>query len=156
MNKETKQVAIVAGVAAGVAALTAAGYFMLGPNGKKNQKQLKGWAIKMKGDVVEKLEKLQNVTPEVYNTIIDEVSLKYGKLKSISAEELADIATDLKKHWRAISRDLKSHELKIKLATGVSKKVETKKVAATKKAVKKAVTTTTKAVKTAVKEVKSA
>jgi len=152
MNKETKQVAIVAGVAAGVAALTAAGYFMLGPNGKKNQKQLKGWAIKMKGDVVEKLEKLQNVTPEVYNNIIDEVSLKYGKLKSISADELTEIVTDLKKHWRAISRDLKAHDLKTKLATGGAKKVTAKKAVVTKQAVKKAVKTTVKSVQVPAKQ----
>lgn len=135
MKKDTKQVAVVAGVAVGLAALTAAGYFVFGPNGKNNRKQIKGWSLKMKGEILEKLEKLKEVTPEVYNTIIDEVSAKYGKLKNISEEEVAAIALDLKKHWRAISRDLKEKENKGK-----------KKVVQAKKVVKKAVKTVAKKV----------
>jgi DNA-binding transcriptional ArsR family regulator len=135
MKKDTKQVAVVAGVAVGLAALTAAGYFVFGPNGKNNRKQIKGWSLKMKGEILEKLEKLKDVTPEMYNTIIDEVSAKYGKLKNISEEEVAAIAVDLKKHWRAISRDLKEKENKGK-----------KKVVQAKKVVKKAVKTVAKKV----------
>jgi DNA-binding transcriptional ArsR family regulator len=89
----------------------------------------------MKGEILEKLEKLKDVTPEMYNTIIDEVSAKYGKLKNISEEEVAAIAVDLKKHWRAISRDLKEKENKGK-----------KKVVQAKKVVKKAVKTVAKKV----------
>jgi len=144
---QTTNAKVIVGVAAGLAALTAAGYFVLGPNGKNNRKAIKGWSLKMKGEVLERIEKLKEVTPEVYNTIIDEVSAKYGKVKSISADEVADIALDLKKHWKAISRDLKAKEQGTK-----------KKVAVVKKAAKKAVKTTTgtakKAVKQAVKEVK--
>jgi DNA-binding transcriptional ArsR family regulator len=135
MKKDTKQVAVVAGVAVGLAALTAAGYFVFGPNGKNNRKQIKGWSLKMKGEILERLEKLKDVTPEVYNAIIDEVSAKYGKLKNISEEEVAAIATDLKKHWRAISRDLKEKENKGK-----------KKVVQAKKVVKKVVKTAAKKV----------
>lgn len=133
MKKNTNQVAVVAGVTVGLAALAAAGYFMLGPEGKKNRKQIKGWSLKMKGDVLEKLEKLKDVTPEVYNGIIDEVSAKYGKLKNISAEEITEIAIDLKKHWKAISRDMKAGQ-----NTTKAKKVTVKKKVA-KKAVKKVI-----------------
>ena len=154
MNKETKQVAVVAGVAVGLAALTAAGYFVFGPNGNKNRKKIKGWSLKMKGEVLERLEKLKDVTPEMYNSIIDEVAAKYGKLKHISEAEIVEITADLKRHWRAISRDLKAHEMKgKKTVKGATKKVVTK-VATTKKAVKKAAKTAVKAIKVAVNEVK--
>lgn len=156
MNKEQKQVAVVAGVAVGLAALTAAGYFVFGPNGNKNRKKIKGWSLKMKGDVLERLEKLKDVTPEVYNGIIDDVAAKYGKLKSISAEEIVEISSDLKRHWRAISRDIKASEGKGKKIVRGVKKTVAKKVAVTQSAVKKAVKTTAKAVKTAVNEVHSA
>ncbi len=149
MEKNTKQVAVAAGVAAGLAALAAGGYFMLGPNGKKNRKEIKGWTLKMKGDVLERLEKLKDVTPEVYSGVIDEVSAKYGKIKNIQTAELAEIAQDLKKHWDAISRDIKVQERtrnkksveegpkKVRGAT--SKKVTTPKKSS-KKAAKKATT----------------
>lgn len=152
MNKETKQAAVAAGVAVGLAGLTAAGYFVFGPNGNKNRKKIKGWSLKMKGEVLERLEKLKDVTPETYNTIIDEVGAKYGKLKHISDVEILEITKDLKKHWKAISRDLKAHEMKGKKVVKGATKTVVKKVATTKKAVKKAVKTTAKAVKTAVKE----
>lgn len=130
MKKNTKQVVVAAGVAAGLAAISAAGYFMLGPQGRKNRKQIKGWTLKMKGDVLERLEKLKDVTPEVYNDIIDDVTTKYSKLKNISADELTDIAEDLKKHWKAISRDMKAAEAKVKVGAK-------KKTVSVKKAVKK-------------------
>jgi hypothetical protein len=38
-------------VGAGVAALAAAGYFFFGPAGEKNRKKMKGWVIKMKGEI---------------------------------------------------------------------------------------------------------
>ncbi len=129
MKKDTKQVAVVAGVTVGLAALAAAGYFVLGPEGKKNRKQIKGWSLRMKGDVLEKLEKLKDVTPEVYNGIIDEVSTKYGKLKHISADEISEIAIDLKKHWKAIARDIKTREGKGKAKKVSLKKKVVKKVA---------------------------
>ena len=46
----------VIGIGAGVAALSAAAYMLFGPNGKKNQKALRGWAVKMKGEIIEKFE----------------------------------------------------------------------------------------------------
>jgi hypothetical protein len=148
MNKDTKQVAVVAGVAVGLAALTAAGYFVLGPDGKKNRKQIKGWTLKMKGDVLERLEKLREVTPEVYNSIIDDVGNKYGKLKSISGDEVVAIAADLKKHWNAISRDLKEAQNKGKKKVSSAKKTVAKKTPTPKAAVKKAVAKVKTATKT--------
>lgn len=96
----------VMGVAAGLAALAAGSYFIFGPQGKKNRKAIKGWTLKMKGEVLEKIEKLKEVTPDLYNKVIDDVSAKYAKAKDISAEELAMLVTDMKKHWKAISNDL--------------------------------------------------
>lgn len=145
MKKDTKQVAVVASVAVGLAALTAAGYFVFGPNGKNNRKQIKGWSLKMKGEILERLEKLKEVTPDVYNTIIDEVSAKYGKLKNISEAEVAAIALDLKKHWRAISRDLKEKENKGKKKVVQAKKVVKKMV---KKVAKKVAKEATKVAET--------
>lgn len=131
MQKNTKQAAAVAGAVVSLAALTAAGYFIFGPNGKNNRKQIKGWTLKLKGDVLERLEKLRDVTPEVYNDIIDDVAVKYSKLKSIDAAELALIVADLKKHWSAISRDIRANE------AGKAKKVAKKKTGAKKASTKK-------------------
>lgn len=94
------------GIAASLAAMAAAGYFVFGPQGKKNRKMIKGWTLKMKGEVLEKIEKLKEVTPEVYHKVIDEVSAKYAKVKDMDMAEVEKLASDMKKHWSSISRDL--------------------------------------------------
>ena len=136
-QKKNTDVGIVVGVAAGVAAIAAAGYFLFGPNGKNNRKVIKGWTVKMKGEVLEKIEKLKEITPVMYDTIIDEVAQKYAKLKHVNQEEIAIVTADLKKYWKVISRDVKAKQ------GGAKKKVtQAKKVV--KKTVKKVAKTVAK------------
>lgn len=129
-QKKGADVGVVVGVAAGVAAIAAAGYFLFGPNGKNNRKVIKGWTIKMKGEVLEKIEKLKEITPEMYEAIIDEVSAKYAKLKHINQEEIAVVTADLKKYWKVISRDVKAKQGGAKKKVTQVKKV-VKKIAKT-------------------------
>lgn len=103
-KKDNSKVLKVAAFAAGAFAVAAAGYYFFGPDAKKNQKKLKGWTIKMKGEVVEKLEKLKEVTEPAYNNIVDTVAKKYSKLKG--EEEVADLVKDLKKHWKSVTKDI--------------------------------------------------
>ena len=43
-------------VGASLAGIAATAYFFFGPKGKKHRQHAKAWAIKMKGEVIEKLE----------------------------------------------------------------------------------------------------
>lgn len=93
---------------AGLAGLAATAYFFLGPKGKKNQKHAKAWAIKMKGDVVEKLEMAREVSEPVYQEIIDSVTTEYVKGKKAGREEIEELAKDLKKHWKTLAGGIKT------------------------------------------------
>ena len=115
----------VLAVGAGVAALAAVGYFFFGPNGQKNIKKTKGWMIKFKGDVVDKLENAKEVTEDKYHSIVDSVASVYTKNNKATKEEVADLVKDLKKHWKAISSNTKG--------AGKDIKNTTKKVVATTK-----------------------
>jgi len=88
---------------ASVAGLAVAAYFFLGPKGKKNQEHAKSWAIKMKADVIEKLEQVSGISKPVYNEIIDSVAARYEKELKSSPKEIRMLAQDLKKHWQTIS-----------------------------------------------------
>jgi hypothetical protein len=102
MNKSAAvKLAVLGASLAGVAATA---YFVFGPKGKKNRAHAKAWAIKMKGEVVEKLEAAKEITEPVYLSIIDAVTKEYKKGKRASQPEIEALATDLKKHWRAISK----------------------------------------------------
>ncbi len=125
-KKGASKGAQTAAVTAGVAGLAAAAYFFLGPNGKKNQKAVKSWAIKMKGDVVEKLENAREVGEPVYHQIIDTVAAKYEKGKATAPAEVQALAQDLKKHWKIISSAIAPAKKTVKKQ--VAKKPTTKKV----------------------------
>ena len=92
---------------ASLAGIAATAYFFFGPKGKTNQRHAKAWAIKMKGDVVGKLEKAREITEPVYHEIINSVAKEYAKNKEIGQKEVGLLAKDLKKHWKTISRTAK-------------------------------------------------
>lgn len=109
---------------ASVAALAATAYFFLGPKGKQHQKHAKAWAIKMKGDVVAKLEKARHISEPIYHEIIDSVAARYEKEMKASKEEVRSLAQDLKKHWKTISASAKAVKRDVvKGAKKVAKKV---------------------------------
>lgn len=103
-NNDTKEAAMVG---AGLAALAAGAYFFLGPKGKKHQKQMKGWMVKMKGEVLEKLEDAKDVTEPLYNEIVDTVARTNAVAGKIPKSEIAALANDLKKQWRSLNRSFK-------------------------------------------------
>lgn len=109
MKKESqvKNIGKAVAVGAGIAALSAAAYVLFGPEGKKNRKAIRGWAIKMKGEVIEKLENAKEITEPIYHDIVNKVSEKYAKVKSVNPEELAKAVEDLRKQWKNMVRDAK-------------------------------------------------
>ena len=99
------------GIGATVAVLAAAGYLLFGPEGKKNRKTIKGWAVKMKGEIIERFEGAKELTEPVYHKIIDSVAAKYSKLKNIDKAELDEIVKDARKHWVALSKGSKKTKI---------------------------------------------
>jgi hypothetical protein len=146
------------GAAAG---LFAGSHFLFGNSetAKRNMKKLQGFAIKMKGEVVEKLEKAKQLSEPIYNQIVDDVSKKY---KKIEAGQLNEVIADLKKQGKKILKDVKAevgdlqavatkkvNEVANKVVSKTnqgSKKVASKKVASKTPAKKPAIKTTSKIV----------
>ena len=111
-------------IGASLAGLAATAYFFFGPKGKKRREHAKAWAIKMKGEVVEKLEKAREITEPVYREIIDTVAKEYKKGKKAGQPEIEALATDLKKHWKSMSAlAVAAKQAVTKNATRVAKKV---------------------------------
>src|SRR3989344_7290819 len=103
-NNLVKDVVIGAGIAAAVAA--AAGvYFLYGSkNAVKNRKLVKGWMLKAKGEVLEKLEGLSEVSEQVYHKIVREVADKYQAAKNIDKKDIEEFVKELKSHWKSIAK----------------------------------------------------
>jgi len=97
------------GAGIGMAALAAAkAYFVYGygRRGAKNRGRIAGWALRFKGEVLEKMENLKEIDRQAYDELIDETAGRYGRVKRVSASELKNITVDLKKAWTHIGKQL--------------------------------------------------
>lgn len=96
MVKKSSGAGKVVLIGAGLVAAATAAYFL---SNKKSRAAAKSWAIKMKADVIEKIEKAKDLSKESYEQIVDQMSAKYDKLKDTTPEEVSEIVSELKKKW---------------------------------------------------------
>jgi hypothetical protein len=100
--------AIIAGIA-GLTAAAIGAYYLYGhDDAKKNRAKVKSWMLKAKGEVLEELEKAQEVTESAYVSAVDTVAAKYKELKNIDPEELSSFMSEMRDHWNGIKRTFAS------------------------------------------------
>ena len=94
---------------------TAAGaYFLYGSkNAKKNRKLVRAWSLKAKGEILEQLENLSEVSEQTYHAIVQEVVQKYESLKNIDKKDIAEFTDELKSHWKEIVKEAQKLHKKI-------------------------------------------
>ncbi|MHB1118120.1 MAG: hypothetical protein ACYCZ7_01135 [Minisyncoccota bacterium] len=114
------KVAVGAGIAA-LAAFAAAGYFLYGKDGAKNRKKVRGWMLKAKGEVLEGVEKMKDVSEADYKMIVNKVGTKYKAVKNIDPAEVEAMVKELHGHWKNIKKSI-SPAPKKKVAKKTSKK----------------------------------
>ena len=111
---DKKTAATVAGMGVALAAAAAAGYFLYGKDGAKNRKKVKGWMLKAKGEVLEKLEEAKHVSEPMYRKIVSGVAKRYASLKNVDKKDLAQMAKELQGHWKSIKRHIGTAKPKAK------------------------------------------
>lgn len=121
-----KNIEIAGGVAAGLAALAAGAIFLYGKDGAKRRKQVKGWMLKAKGEILEKLETLEDFSQTAYEKIVDEVAAQYKQAKNIDSSEVLQMVSELKGHYKNIQKTLSKKPVK-KTTKPKSTKVAAKK-----------------------------
>ncbi len=153
MNKNFKNMSIGA-----IASAIAGAYYLYGSrDGEAKRKQIAAWTIKMKGEVLEGIEKLKTVSEPAYKELVKKVSEKYAK---IDKGELKKVVDEMHSTWNKMKKEVnaelaKKEELIQKEAAKVAKvkEVAKKTVTKTKAAVKKVATKTKVSVKAVVKKV---
>jgi hypothetical protein len=122
----------------GLVAAAAGAYFVHGnKKAQKKIKQVKGWALKAKGEVLERIEKIKEIDEQLYASAIDTVMKKYEHVKSVDTTELAAVAKELKSHWKNIKKELSSGAKVAKKTAKKATKVGVKVASDTVKAIKK-------------------
>lgn len=102
-SKKSTGLKVGAGIAIAAAAIAGA-YFLYGKDGAKHRKMIKGWALKMKGEVLERMEDVPELTHGAYLQIIEEVSKRYKPLQNVNSKELAATVKELQGHWKNITK----------------------------------------------------
>ncbi|MBX4209328.1 hypothetical protein KW799_01345 [Candidatus Parcubacteria bacterium] len=116
-NGKSRAGAIIAGLA-GLSAAAVGAYYLYGhKDAAKNRAKVKGWMLKAKGEVLEELEKAQEVTESAYMSAVDAVAKKYNELKNIDSDELASFIREMKDHWTGIRKTMKTKGRKIAAAS---------------------------------------
>ncbi len=107
-----KKVEKSSGVGAGLAvvatiAAAAGAYFIYGTKeGAKTKKKVRGWALKAKGEVLEKIEKLKDVSEDSYNSTVSSVMQKYEKMRAEHGDEIDAVTKELKGYWNHLKKHM--------------------------------------------------
>lgn len=100
------------GVAAAIAATVAAAagvYFIYGTKaGVKTKKKIKSWTLKAKAEVLEKLEKMKDVSEDSYKNTVETVMKKYDTLKAEHGDEVDLVKKELHGYWNHLKKHLNS------------------------------------------------
>ncbi len=126
MKKENKiGTGTLVALGAGAVAIAASSYYFFGPGGKIHRKKAGGWMIKMKGEIIEKIEEAGEMTEETYHKIVDTVLASYIALGKIPTPELLAFANVLKSQWKFIVKTLPEARKGIRSVKRSAKKVKT-------------------------------
>lgn len=119
-----KRIGVGLGLGTLVAATAGAYYFYGTKEGAKKRKKITSWMLKIKGEVLEELEKLEKVSEKNYQQIVNAAIKKYEVAKNIDKKELLALKADLKKHWKNIKKqiDTKTKKTTPKKRTAPKKK----------------------------------
>jgi hypothetical protein len=125
------------GIGLTAAAVAAAGaYFLVGSkNATQNRKKVKGWTLKAKGEVLEALEKAEEITAEEYGELVETATKAYGTVREASKGEMKDFKNEMLEHWNKLQKN--KAVKKVVAAVATPSKAPAKKAA--KKATKKTV-----------------
>ncbi len=101
-NNVGEKVAVAVGM---LAALSAGAYYLYGTKeGAKKRVKIRGWMLKAKGEVMDKMESMKEVNEDAYNMLVQTVMKKYEAVKNIDPKEVQELTSDLKKHWKNIKK----------------------------------------------------
>jgi len=132
------------GIGLTAAAVAAAGAFFLygSDNAPENRKKVKGWMLKAKGEVLEKLEQAKHMTEGEFKEIVDGVALTYEKAQALSKKELSNFKKEMAENWQelvasGIAKVLTTEQIMKSEAKGAKQSIKKVVAKAAKKEVEK-------------------
>ena len=116
MKKKSTSTGTMVAIGAGAVALAASSYYFFGPLGNIHRKKAVGWMIKMKGEIIEKIQEGGEITENAYKSIVDSVVASYVAAGKVAKPELQTFADNLKSQWKNILKTLPEYTKEAKKA----------------------------------------
>jgi hypothetical protein len=108
MATNKNNIAVGAGLAAAAAAVAAGAYWLYGAeDATKHRKQVKSWMLKARAEVMDAIEKMEDIDKQKYIALVQEVVGKYSKMSGVEAAEVALATRDLKSAWQHMEKTKK-------------------------------------------------
>lgn len=161
-KKKTKQTELSAeqkwGIGVGLTATVAAAagaYFLYGSkDAEKNRKKVKSWMLKAKAEVLEGLERAQEMTKGEYEDLINTIGAAYADLQDATDKDIKEFKQEMKAHWENIEKYAKKAPKQASKTASKAKKQATKSAKKVTKSAKKATKQTASKSKGAAKTTK--
>jgi hypothetical protein len=129
MNLDAKTVGAAAGVAAAAAAAAAGAYWLYGAkDAARHRKLAKSWMLKARAEMMDLVEKAQDIDKETYMQLAGEVAKRYAGVAGVTAAESKRLVQDLKSGWAYLQTQKKPAARKAKAVAKSAKKVAKKAV----------------------------
>jgi hypothetical protein len=94
-------------VGAGIAALGAGAYCLLGPKAKAHQKKASALMAKMKKEIASEIKKAKTITVPLYHQAVDMAAENYSQKYKMHEKEIKALAQRLKGEWKGINKTVK-------------------------------------------------
>lgn len=91
-----------------LASAVAAWYFYGSKRATLHRGKMKSWMHTMWADVLERLEKMKDVTEETYEKAVEEIKANYKGLKNVEPDELEKLTQDMKRRWRSVRKQFEA------------------------------------------------
>ena len=91
-------------IGAGVVAMGAGAYYLLGPNAKDNQKKAKALLAKIQKEMKSEIKNVKEVSAPLYDKAVDVISENYAKQYKLHGKDIKAFAKKLKSEWKSLSK----------------------------------------------------
>ncbi len=100
-KEDTAKIAVAAaGITAAAAAAAAGAYWLYGAkDASKHRKLAKSWMLKARAEMMDLVEKAQDIDKETYMQLAGEVAKRYASVAGVTAAESKRLVQDLKSGW---------------------------------------------------------
>ncbi len=104
-NSTKKAIGVGAALTAAAAATAAGAYWLYGSqNADKHRKMAKSWMLKARAEVMEAVEKLQDIDKKAYLDVVETVLQKYRGVSGVTTAEIAHMLRDFKGSWEHMQK----------------------------------------------------